>query len=131
VVYGCDLPSIRSYEPGETRVAAVAREMEDRDAFLDDVRYYLEQAQAVQKRHYDRQHQPVSYQVGDWAFLHLRQRATISLPRSATGKLKPLFVGPYRVTELINDVVVHLELPPGAEFFVFCPFLKKKFTFRP
>jgi hypothetical protein len=73
-------------------VAAVAKEMEDHEAFLTDVRYRLEQAQALQKRHYDRQHRLVSYQVGDW---RLRQRAAISLPRSATGKLKPLFVGPY------------------------------------
>lgn len=46
VVYGHDPPSIRSYELGETRVAAVAQDMEARKAFLDDVRYRLEQAQA-------------------------------------------------------------------------------------
>jgi hypothetical protein len=34
VVYGRDPPSLRSYEPGETRVAAVARSMEERDEFL-------------------------------------------------------------------------------------------------
>jgi hypothetical protein len=42
VVYGHDPLTIRSYEPGETRVAAVAQEMEDPAAFLDDVRYRLE-----------------------------------------------------------------------------------------
>jgi transposase InsO family protein len=42
VVYGCDPPTIRSYEPGETRVAAVARDMEEREAFLADVRYRLQ-----------------------------------------------------------------------------------------
>jgi hypothetical protein len=47
VVYGRDPPTIRSYEPGETRVATVAQEMEKRTAFLDDIRYRLEQAQAV------------------------------------------------------------------------------------
>lgn len=94
VVEGRNPPSIRFYEPGETRVAAVAREMANREAFLTDVCYRLEQAQAVQKRHHDRHYQPVSYQVGDWAFLRLRQRVATSLPRSAMGKLKPLFVGP-------------------------------------
>jgi hypothetical protein len=53
VVYGRDPLTIRSYDPGETRVDAVAQEMEDRAAFLDDVRYCLEQAQAAQKRVYD------------------------------------------------------------------------------
>jgi transposase InsO family protein len=64
VVYGRDPPpppTIRSYEPGETRVAAVAQEMEERAAFLDDIRYRLEQAQAVQKHVYDQHHRPVSF----------------------------------------------------------------------
>ena len=42
VVYGCDPPTIRSYEPGETRVVAIAKNMADRDEFLADVRYLLE-----------------------------------------------------------------------------------------
>jgi hypothetical protein len=89
VVYGPDPPTIRSYEPSETRVATVAQEMEEHAAFLDDISYRLEQAQAVQKRVYDQHHRPVSFQVGDWALLRLRQWAAASLPRSATGKLKP------------------------------------------
>jgi hypothetical protein len=42
VVYGRDPPSIRSYELGETQVAAVAQDMEAREAFLADVHYRLE-----------------------------------------------------------------------------------------
>ena len=44
IVYGREPPTIRSYEPGETRVAAVAKNMADRDELLADVRYRLEQA---------------------------------------------------------------------------------------
>jgi hypothetical protein len=51
VVYGRDPPSIRSYEMGETRVAAVARTMEERAEFLEDIRARLLQAQALQKSH--------------------------------------------------------------------------------
>nr|CAB3453399.1 unnamed protein product [Digitaria exilis] len=47
VVYGRNPPSIRSYEPGETRVAAVAKTMAERDEFLADIRYRLEQAHII------------------------------------------------------------------------------------
>jgi hypothetical protein len=47
VVYGRDPPSIRSYEPGDTRVAVAARSMDERAEFLSDIRYRLEQAPAV------------------------------------------------------------------------------------
>jgi hypothetical protein len=109
VVYGRHTPSIHSYEPGETRVAAVAQEMEAREALLADVRYHLKQAQLVQKLHYDRQHRPVSFAVGDWALLRLRQCAASSLPRTSTWKLKPRYVGPYRVVAIINPVAVRLH----------------------
>ncbi|KAG8063886.1 hypothetical protein GUJ93_ZPchr0004g39869 [Zizania palustris] len=56
VVYGRDPPSIRSYEPGETRVAAVAKTMEERDEFLADIRLHLEQARSIYKHHYDKHH---------------------------------------------------------------------------
>jgi len=88
--------------------------MEERAEFLADIHYRLEQAQATQKLHYDKAHRHVEYRVGDWALLHLRQRAAASLSPAVIGKLKPRFFGPYRVTELINDVAVRLALPARA-----------------
>jgi hypothetical protein len=114
VVYGQDPPSIWSYEPGETRVPAVAKSMEESVEFLADNRYCLEQAQAYQKRHYNRAHSDVTYQAGDWALLRLRQRTASSLPQAMGGKLKSCFFRSYRVVELINEVGVRLELPPRA-----------------
>ena len=114
IVYGRDPPSIRSYEPGETRVAAVAKSMTEREEFLADVRYWLEQGQATQKLHYDKVHRHVAFQVGDWVLLRLRQRAASSLQQPTSGKLKAKFFGPYQVTELINEVAVRVALPPRA-----------------
>jgi hypothetical protein len=112
VIYERDPPSIRSYEPGETRVAAVAKNMEERAEFMADIHYWLEQAQAMQKLHYDKVHRHVKNWVGDWALLRLWQRAASSLPQAVTGKLKPHFFGSYRVTELISDVLVCNVPPP-------------------
>ena len=44
VVYGRKPPSLRSYEPGECQVQAVASAMADWDELLGDVRYRLQQA---------------------------------------------------------------------------------------
>jgi hypothetical protein len=65
VIYGHDPPSIRSYEPGETRVAAVAKSLEEHAEFMANIHYQLEQAQAMQKLHYDKVHSHIKNWVGD------------------------------------------------------------------
>jgi hypothetical protein len=132
VVYGRHPPSLRSYEAGDTRVAAVAKTLAERDVFVADVRHRLEQAQAVQKRFYDNKHRAVVYAVGDWVLLRLRNRPVASMSLAPKGKLQPRFFGPYRVTEIINDAAVRLALPPQAKIHdVFHVGLLKKWVGAP
>jgi hypothetical protein len=87
LVYGPDPPSIRSYEAGDIRVAVVAQSMSERNAFLEDVRVRLEQAQHHAKHAYDRHHHEVSFSVGKWVWLRLRHRPMASISEQQKGKL--------------------------------------------
>jgi hypothetical protein len=62
VVYGRDPPSIRSYMTGDARLSMVHQQMTG-DARLHE---WLDQAQQHYKLFYDKKHQELEFEVGQW-----------------------------------------------------------------
>jgi hypothetical protein len=73
----------------------VAKTMAEQEELLQlqDAWYRLEQAQADYKKHYDRRHRAVAFNVGDWVWLRVRHRTPLSLPTATAGKLRPRYYG--------------------------------------
>jgi hypothetical protein len=59
VVYGHAPPPMISFQSGAARLAAVDRQLRDRDTFLAEVKDQLLQAQAYMKAAHDKQHRLV------------------------------------------------------------------------
>jgi len=114
VVYGRPPPTLLSYEPGVARMVALDKQLQDRDVFLADIRERLLQAQDYMKDRHDRLHRDLQFEVGEWAWLRLHQRAATSIKGRSSHKLSPRFYGPFKVVERIGNVAYHLQLPPKA-----------------
>ena len=114
VVYGRPPPALLPYESATARTATVDGLLQDRDAFLADVRERLLQAQNYAKRYYDAHHRALAFDVGDWVLLRLLHRPAQSLVPGRRGKLSPRYAGPFQVLERVGDVAYRLALPEHA-----------------
>jgi transposase InsO family protein len=95
VVYGCDPPSIPTYQIDTAQTETVDTLLAECDTFLQEVRTRLTQAQDYARRHYDAHHRDLEFQVGDWVWLRLLHRTTHSLVLSPHTKLSPRYAGPF------------------------------------
>jgi hypothetical protein len=87
VVYGRAPPPPIPFQAGSARVVVVDRQLCDRDAFLQDVRERLLQAQALMKKAHNEKHQLVEFVVGDWVWLRLNSQAVVAVRDGAQSKL--------------------------------------------
>jgi len=114
VVYGRPPPPLLPLQHGAAQTQAAETMLRDRDAFLEEVRERLLQAQQYAKRYYDEHHRDVSFAVGDWVLLRLLHRPMQVLVAHSKGKLRPRYAGPFMVLERIGPVAYRLQLPAGA-----------------
>jgi hypothetical protein len=113
-------------------VAAVDKQLQDRDEFLREIKARLVQAQVTMKNVRDKTRRDVEYAVNDWVWVCLLQRTAVGITTASHSKLGPKFYGPFKMLQRIGSVSYKLELPPKAGIHdVFHISLLKKFEGAP
>ncbi|KZV51589.1 transposon Ty3-G Gag-Pol polyprotein [Dorcoceras hygrometricum] len=102
------------FEAGESKVAAVARELGDRDEVLRQLGYNLERAQQRMIKHANVHRRDVAFEVGDRVFLKLRPHRQQSICSRVFQKLAPKFYGSFVVIQKVGEVAYKLQLPTGS-----------------
>ncbi|XP_055960653.1 transposon Tf2-1 polyprotein [Mercurialis annua] len=110
VVYGRPPPRLLSYCPGLSRLEAVDQELQTRDKMVADIKERLLRAQDIMKTNFDKYHQALDFEVGDWVLLKLQPNRQLSLASHRNRKLSPRFYGPFMVEAKIGKVAYRLQL---------------------
>jgi hypothetical protein len=86
VVYGRQAPPIVKFLTNETKVAAVALELKDRDEALNQLKQHLMKAQEQMASYANKKRRDLSFEKEEWVFLKLRPHRQQSLVRRINQK---------------------------------------------
>lgn len=114
-MYGRPAPSIVKFLTNETKVAAVALELKERDEALLQLKKHLLRAQEQMASYANKKRRDLSFEVGEWVFLKLRPHRQQSLVRRINQKLAARFYGPFQIEEKIGEVAYILKLPAESK----------------
>lgn len=115
VVYGRPPPTLLTYIPGTAKVAAVEKELGDRDVMLRELKKRIQQAQSRMKQIYDLKHQEREFAIGDLVYLKLHPYKQRTLAVRRNFKLSPKYYGPFKVLRKFGAVAYKWELPATAK----------------
>ncbi|GAU13119.1 hypothetical protein TSUD_174190 [Trifolium subterraneum] len=115
VVYGRQAPKLTRFLSNETKVAAVALELKDRDEALSQLKLHLLRAQQQMKKYADKSRRDINFEVGEWVFLKLRPHRQQSVVKRVYQKLAARFYGPFQIVEKLGEVAYRLQLPEQSK----------------
>lgn len=115
VVYGRQAPPIVKFLSNETKVAAVALELSERDEALRQLRGHLQKAQEQMAIYANKKRRDLSFAVGEWVFLKLRPHRQHSVVKRINQKLAARFYGPFQIEAKVGAVAYRLKLPAESK----------------
>ncbi|KAM0042733.1 putative nucleotidyltransferase, Ribonuclease H [Helianthus debilis subsp. tardiflorus] len=114
-VYGRRPPSVFQFIPGEIRVDSVAKELQDRDEALKQLKVHLSNSQSAMKLQADKKRRDVNLAVGEWVYVKLKPYRQLSVTSRIHQKLAAKFFGPFQIVEKIGPVAYKLLLPATSK----------------
>lgn len=132
IVYGRLPPSIPRYILDSSKNDVVDRDIRQRDAILQQLRYNLERAQNRMKNIADKHRTDMEFKVGDLVWVRLQPYKQGSAKGGPSNKLSRRFYGPFPILERLGSVAYQLQLPSVTKIHpVFHVSLLKKFMGDP
>ncbi|GMI89777.1 hypothetical protein HRI_002647000 [Hibiscus trionum] len=99
------------YTAGESLVASVDRGLQQREAALKMVKFYLQRAQIRMKQQADKRRTECEYQIGDLVYLKLQPYRQQTVKQRTCQKLAPKWFGPFYIIGKVGSVAYKLQLP--------------------
>ena len=115
VVYGQPPPIHLSYLAGDSKVEAVDRSLQVREAAIKMVKFYLNRAQNRMKQQADKRRSDRSFECGDFVYVKLQPYRQTTVVHRKCLKLSAKFFGPYKVLAKVGTTAYKLELPEGSK----------------
>ncbi|XP_010491426.2 PREDICTED: uncharacterized protein LOC104769009 [Camelina sativa] len=114
-VYGQSPPVHLPYLPGESKVAVVARSLQERESMLLILKFHLLRAQHRMKQFADSHRTDRSFEIGDSVFVKHQPYRQGSVVVRSNQKLSPKYFGPYKIVDRCGKVAYKLLLPGGSQ----------------
>lgn len=93
----------------------VVFQLQDKDSLLVLIKQYLHKAQERMKLFYDKRHNEMTFEIGDWVYLKLQAHKQHFIERRIVHKLFAKYYGPFEVIKRIGTVAYKLRRPNSAK----------------